>query len=371
MDKIKVVVIGQTPPPYHGQSMMIERLVKASLPRVEIHHVRMNFSQADSQIGQFGFSKITHLAQVVWQGISARFRSGARILYYPPAGPQLTPLLRDIIILLCVRPFYRKTVFHFRAAGLSLTLGERPKIIQLLARLAFGHADGAIELSEHNPRDGAFIGAWKVAVILNGLEDSALPYLPLDRTGRDTVSLLYIGAIKEEKGAWVLIEAFNALHQRGLPVRLTLVGEFRSPEIEAALRGYCKEHDLEGITDFAGSHVGDIKWAYFRQADILCFPTYFSSESFGNVSLEAMMFEMPVVASRWRGIPSVVQDGETGLLVPIKDSAAFADALEKLIRDPELRRSMGIKGRERYLREFSLEKHLDRMEEFLVEIAES
>ena len=68
---------------------------------------------------------------------------------------------------------------------------------------------------------------------------------------------------------------------------------------------------------------------------------------------EAMSSGLPVVASRVGGLPEVVQHGETGLLVPPRDSSALASALIRLLEDEGLRRSMGQAGRERVLRTFT------------------
>ena len=69
---------------------------------------------------------------------------------------------------------------------------------------------------------------------------------------------------------------------------------------------------------FCGRKVDDEKWAHYRAADIFCFPTHYSAESFGNVLLEAMMFELPVVSTAWRGVSGIVEEGVTGFLARSK-----------------------------------------------------
>ena len=70
--------------------------------------------------------------------------------------------------------------------------------------------------------------------------------------------------------------------------------------------------------------------------------------------MEPLACEVPVVSTRISGIPELVEDGVTGLLVPPADSAALADALERLARDPELGHRLGRAGRAKVLREFDL-----------------
>ena len=75
-----------------------------------------------------------------------------------------------------------------------------------------------------------------------------------------------------------------------------------------------------------------------------------------------------LVATRVGGVPELVEDGVTGFLVPPKDPNALAKALQKLIADPELRRRMGEAGREKALREFTLDRMLQETERIYREI---
>jgi glycosyltransferase involved in cell wall biosynthesis len=75
-----------------------------------------------------------------------------------------------------------------------------------------------------------------------------------------------------------------------------------------------------------------------------------------------MQFSLPITAARWRGVQSVVRDGETGFLVPPQDSTALADKLQVLIDDPALRRQMQENGRRVYLQEYTIEQFHRNME---------
>ena len=108
------------------------------------------------------------------------------------------------------------------------------------------------------------------------------------------------------------------------------------------------------------------KFDRFASCDIFCFPSHFEAESFGLVLVEAMMFAKPVISTRWRGIPSVVNDGVNGFLVDTQDPAAVADRLVTLASDPELRRRMGLEGRRIFEQRFTLERFHRSMEEALL-----
>jgi len=169
----------------------------------------------------------------------------------------------------------------------------------------------------------------------------------------------------------ILLESVRQLRQRNHEFTLWLIGQFGSAEFERKVRRFCSANELDDVVEFKGQRVGADKWEVFHRTDILCFPSFFESESFGNVALEGMMFQLPVVATRWRGIPDLIDDGENGLLVPVKDPVALASALDVLINDRDLRRRMGAHGRGKYLARFTIEKHLCQMEAFLCKVASS
>ncbi len=361
-------MIGQTPPPYHGQSMMTQRLVDAHFPDIRIFHVRMSFSDSIQAIGKPGLKKVIHMFAIVAQAIRQKFRHRINILYYMPAGPNLAPLLRDIFMLLIIRLFYAKMIFHFRAAGISDFVRQLPAPLRWLARLAYRHPDLSIYLSGRNPDDGGYFHTKKSVIVPNGLEDAAVPYLPIDRPDKEAINILFVGVVNESKGVLVLLQAMAKLLAASKPVRLTLMGDFATAAFKETAFAYCKAQGIADQIDFAGVKQGDDKWQYFLQADIFCFPSFYESESFGNVAVEAMMFQLPVVATQWRGIPDIVQDGTTGLLVPVRDAGKTAEALTKLIDDPQLRQRMGKAGRARYVSTFQFDNFLHNMQQAFLTI---
>ena len=361
----KILIVGITPPPYGGQAMMTERLVKAQLKDVRVYHVRMAFSQSMSSVGNFEIKKVFHMLEVVARATYARFKHNTSTLYYMPGGSSVTPIVRDVFILFFLRPLFSTTIFHFRAAGVSEIVARQPWLFKKLMRYVYRNPDIAIQLSALNPEDGHYFGAKKTIIVPNGLEDAAQPYSPIRREAKDEVTILYVGVIQASKGVKVLVEAARILRTQGYRFRVNLVGDFASQAFKDELSTYCQENDLEDIVHFLGVKMGAEKWKCFLEADIFCFPSFFEAESFGNVAVEAMMFELPVVATQWRGIPDIVKDGETGLLVPIRDAARTAEALQTFILDDTLRKRMGEAGRECYEEQFGISSFMGRMEQAL------
>jgi glycosyltransferase involved in cell wall biosynthesis len=365
----RVLIVGQTPPPYMGQALMIRDLVEARFTRIQTYHVRMRFSDSMSEMGRANARKLLHLGSVIRLALQLRHRYQIPVLYYPPAGPTPAAVVRDMVILSALRPFFSKVIFHFHGTGLSDYLESRSPVFRSLAKAAYGRPDAAIQPSALASSDGEYVGARQIIFIPNGLADSALPYLNGRHGAEDKVRVLFVGGISDMKGAMLLLKAAQELNKRRSDFTIWLMGQFVSDAYERQVRAFCRDNDLEQVVTFLGLQVDDDKWRYFQRASILCLPSFL--ESFGNVLVEAMMFELPVVATRVGGVPDVVEPGRTGILLADHNPAELAAALEALIVDASLRRSMGVQGRRRYLERFTLDTHLQRMETFLYDVASS
>jgi glycosyltransferase involved in cell wall biosynthesis len=182
-------------------------------------------------------------------------------------------------------------------------------------------------------------------------------FRPSDRPSNGTT--LRIGFVKwlEPKyGADVLLEALARL-DLGRPVSATVVGDGRLSEV---LRRRAAELKIETSVNFTGRLPHSAIPALLRDLDLLVQPS--RSEEFGVSAAEACAAGLPVVSTRVGGVPEVIEDGVTGLLVEPDDPGALAAAIRRLASDGALRRRMGDAGRARMKALYSWEHSLERME---------
>ncbi len=350
-----VLVMGQVPPPMNGQSLMISEFLAGSYPGFELVHIPMRFSASTAEIGVAGFSKVRKLFEIVWEIYRVQRRTRATVLYYPPAGPNLVPVVRDIIILGLCRRLFRQTVFHFHAAGLAEILPRLSWPLRRLFRVAYQRPDLAIFTTDATSREAQVLEARAKAIVPCGTRDHSRGLRPIGQS-QVLPQILFAGILCEGKGLLTLLRACSLLHQRGVGFRLVCMGAFESAAFEAAVRALLRSSGIESLVEFPGTVVGDAKTEQFEQTDIFCFPSHYTSESFGVVLIEAMSFSLPIVATRWRGIPEVTGEGGS-ILVDIQAPEQLADALSQLIESKELRRTMGSRNRERYLERFTIEAY--------------
>jgi hypothetical protein len=110
---MRILVLGQKPPPFGGQAVIIARLLDGKNPGMELRHVRMNFSDEMSDIGRVQSRKITRLFEILFKVWKERWLWKPDALYYPRAGPDVVPFIRDVFLLLLTRPLFKKRIFHF------------------------------------------------------------------------------------------------------------------------------------------------------------------------------------------------------------------------------------------------------------------
>lgn len=358
----KIVVVAQTPPPFHGQAIMQQYIVDAPWKWCEKVHVRMDYSDSINQVGHFQLSKISKLFKIISLIRKAGKKAPIDLLYYPPAGPQRVPLYRDVITLFFARYYARKIVLHFHAGGLCELVERLTWPEKKLVRAAFKNVDSAIVLLPWLKKELDWFSPQNAFVIPNGIADMAAGDRPIE--ARENVlmkRILFVGNLKDEKGIFVLLKAAAKLKHLPESFQIRIMGEAHSTAVQQAVEQFIKDHALNEKVVLLGSLTGDKKWAEFGQAHIFCLPT-FATEAMPVSILEAMMFSLPVISTRWRGIPDMITEGEEGLLVPIHDENALADGLHKLVVDQELASSMGQKGRQRFLSFYHIEKHLAAME---------
>ena len=156
--------------------------------------------------------------------------------------------------------------------------------------------------------------------------------------------ILFVGRIEPLKGIDILISAAAQLHEDENFIVLIVGGDARaSAEIEQ-LRAQAEHLGVGHHIAFVGSVEHSQLPLYYNAADVCVVPSYY--ESFGLVAVESMACGTPVVASRVGGLTATVQDGETGYLIPWRCPEPFAERLELLLDNDELRASFGRAGRE-------------------------
>ena len=402
---MRLLVFAHTPPPFHGQSYMVQVLLEglggdwrkkrvapppSGREGVHCFHVNARLSDSLEAVGSISGGKLLRLLGYCAEAIFCRFRYGVRIFYYVPAPPKRGAIYRDWIVLALCRPFFPRIIFHWHASGLGTWLERDAAGWErwLTERLASG-VELSIVLADALAPDAARLRPRRITVLANGIADPCPDFeenvLPLRRTRAAACSgvialgpeyhappivyrVLFLANCTREKGLFDAIEAVriaNAQLQQTAPalqMQLTVAGAF----VDEAER---QEFDRttaaqEETIDYVGFLVDERKRELLISADCLCFPSYYAAEGQPVSIVEAMAFGLPIVATRWRGIPEMLPAGS--VTVPVRDPAALAAALIASVTADTANQL-----RTRFLEVFSLDAFLRRIrEEFELVAAE-
>ena len=199
----------------------------------------------------------------------------------------------------------------------------------------------------------------KIEIVRYCVNLDSLP--PRPPPSNDPPVILAVGRLVGKKGFTTLVEACAHLNSSGLRADCFIIGE--GPEREE-LEGLVENLRLADSVFLIGKLQQTEVREYYRRADLLAMPSCISNkdrDGIPNVLIEAMAMEIPVVSTSVSGIPELVRDGETGLVVEPNDPKVLSDAIARLLRDQVLARKLATAGRKLVIEKYNSRRSASRM----------
>lgn len=248
-----------------------------------------------------------------------------------------------------------------RLTGIPFSFSARGSDIlkdRTLLRLKLERAQFAIAVSTHNRsvmiRTCGEAAGDKIHVIFGGVDTSRFSPRPTGRLNR-AVQITCVARLEPVKGHTFLLQACRLLSERGVDFHCRLIGD---GPLRIALEKEITRLGLDDKISLMGACSQDQVVETLSYSDIAVLtsvPTPRGEcEGIPNVLKEAMAAGLPVIASEVGGIPELVEDGRSGILVPPGDVEALSNALARLAGDAQLRQAIGHAGRRRIVAGFDL-----------------
>ncbi len=359
--KPHILFILHLPPPIHGAAVMGKYIHDSQLVNetFECRYINLAMARNIDDVGAFKFHKIGTFLKLLCN-IRKEVKAFRPNLVYITPNSKGGAFYKESVIVEMLKRMGCKVVAHFHNKGVSEW--QHRWYNDILYKAYFNNMK-VILLAEALYSDISKYVDWKdIYLCPNGIPDVHR----VDATSghkNDIPHILFLSNLIESKGILVLLDALQILKDRGMSFVCDVVGDESAEINTACLHEEVTNRGLDNLVVYHGSKYGDEKESFFRKTDIFAFPTY--RECFPLVLLEAIQQGVPCVTTTEGGIPEIIEDGVTGFIVPKRQPEPLADKLEQLLADEFLRKQMGIAGRQKYEREFTLPVFENRMVDIL------
>lgn len=331
--KPRILFILHLPPPIHGAAMMGKYIQESELINSSFDCFCINLATAGSlsDIGHVSLEKLLKYLLLL-RYISHVVKEIRPELVYitPNAGGKA--FFKDFIVVQMLKSMGCKIIAHYHNKGVSAY--QSKWIYNFLYKRFFSNLK-VILLAENLYKDIAkYVKREDVYICPNGIPSSCKEEMEA-RRNNVIPHLLFLSNLLISKGVIVLLDALKILKEKEYTFVCQFIGG-ETAEINAVqFFEEVNKRELSDLVTYVGRKVREEKEAFFRQADIFVFPTYY--ETFGLVNLEAMEYKLPVISTNEGGIPDIVKDGENGLICEKQNPVSLADCIAKLLDDEELR----------------------------------
>jgi glycosyltransferase involved in cell wall biosynthesis len=292
--------------------------------------------------------KIDLLHAHVWNPASCRYA-------YLAANRAKVPMIiteHDPFALNSIKKLYKKIALKKVARIVTISKANK----RLLAELYPQYKDRLRMV--HNGIDNVW---WQSQLMGFRHDDKRRVKTEIFHANEDSLIVTCVAELHQRKGIDVLLKAIPSVTEKYPNLKFVFVGGGPDKKIFIDLAHKLK---LDSHVVFLGQRSNIAR--LLASSDIFVLPS--RREAFGLVNLESMLCGLPVIASRVGGIPEIIEDGKTGLLVAPENSQALSNAILKLVKSPKLRNDMGQAGQQRAITSFSAKTMAEKYQEIYEEI---
>jgi glycosyltransferase involved in cell wall biosynthesis len=343
----------QLAPPVHGASMMNGYLTSSRLlnDRFNLKIINLQFNKSLHELKKFSLSKVFKAFVFAWEILKQMFRFKPDLVYFTLSSRGFA-FYRDAFYVFLVKRFHTKIIFHLHSKGIN-KYSQTSVFKRFIYRQVFKNTE-SICLASLLTFDIENVSASTPYIIPCGIPVTKKTKSRVNEQHNPVPQILFLSNFIETKGILIFVEALGLLKEKGDVFNARLVGAPADITLEM-LANKIKENNLSDCTEVIGPLYDEKKNEEYQKADLFVFPTFYENEAFPLVLLEALQYGIPVISTFEGGIPEMIINNETGLLVQGQDPQLLADSISNLIRNPESRKKLGANGFERFINNYTLE----------------
>lgn len=357
----KILLYGQLPPPQHGSNIMTLTLFKALMKLG--YHVKVSnkrFSKKIHEVNKISLVKFFRLFSMLWRynGDLVRFRPDLVVFFISATK---IGLLTEGFFVAFTNIFHIPYVLYIHNNG-HKAIYWQGRLGRWIVGLVFDRAKACIVLGKVFEKDIGSFYKNKVYILPNCL----MKTMPEKEKKSDPcINVLYLANLYESKGIFTLIRAIPRVLVEKRNVKFLIAGPWQDEKVRTNVIDYVKRNKISANVEFLGAVYGQQKEELFIKSDIFVFPSHYPLETFGLVNLEAMQAGIPVITTNIGAMPEIVKDGRTGFIIPPKKPNILAEKINLLVKDLDLRKTMGLEGKRRFNAMYSFDAYSSNIQEIL------
>lgn len=370
--KETILIIGPTPPPYHGVSVATQVLLDA-LPSEQFSAVHLDTAdrRGIAHVDQPDLWDVLLFIRQWLLHTTILIRKRPRICYLPLSQSRIG-FLRDSLFMIPAFTVQSSVVAHLHGANFDKVYEGGGKVFKLYVDAILKRVTKFVVLGEMlKPIFHNWARPESIAVVPNGVPEPVPRGTGhLKATLEKQVRVVFLSTLSRQKGLFVLLDAVPLVTTEYPHVEFHIAGPWWGTDTEETARKQLAAANLESSVTFHGQLAGDAKMQFLQDGDIFVFPGI-QQEGQPLTVLEAMCSGLPVIATDRGCLRETVVEGETGFIVQPHSPKAIADRILQLIREPHTRKHMGAHARRRYEQEYTMSTFAARMADLFAQVIQS
>ncbi len=340
------------PPPIHGAAMMGKYIHDSKLvnDEFECRYINMSTSNKLNDIGKINLHKLFSLWSLL-KVIRKIIRDFSPGLIYLTPNASGKAFFKDFLIIQFVKCHCRNIVVHYHNKGISTN--QDKWLYDKLHKKLFEDLKVILLSKELYPDISKYVMQEDVYYCANGIPMASVDPV-LKKENSAVFRFLFLSNMMRSKGVYTLLNACMLLKKKGFSFICTFIGDWKDIT-EIDFRKRVEALQLTNNVIAVGPKYGEDKQRLLSMADCFVFPTVYANEAFSLVLLEAMQHRLPCISTYEGGIPSIVDDEETGFLVEVHNEEMLCDKMKWMMENPDEAKKMGNKGWSKFQQEYTLE----------------
>ena len=359
--KPHILVIGPTPPPFHGVAVATQALLDSTIAdRFRISHLDLADRRGIQHVNKPDLHDVVLFLRQ-WLKLMSMLFHACPTLTYLVLSQTTIGFFRDSLLIWLSYLRGSHIVLHLHGGNFRDWFVGRSWLMKLYVQIILRRVTRVIVLGESlKCQFDGLVDRDKIAVVANGIDwkDSCFPREVAANGSR--YRILHLSTLSHLKGALVLIEAIPLVIRQRRDVEFVFAGPWSHVEDKRWAEQFVTEHDIKEYIRFSGQVEGNEKRTLFDSADVFVFPGV-QQEGQPLVVIEAMAAGLPVIFTDRGCLRDTIVNGESGLEVPINDPQQLADRILWLLDHSEEMRAMGRRARQRYEALYTKTRHIENM----------